>query len=99
MSLVLSDTAGGTAADTAGDTLTNHVLITFTSNASITSGAAGANGWTTGGVVAYGIHIAVNASGISGDNMIISGVWDTAAVVNAGDTVQIAAGDLVITCG
>lgn len=69
-------------------TLTNVGVITFTSNATGT--------WGT--VHAYGVHLSASAGTCSADNMIISGVWTDDAVVTTGDTVQIAAGALIITC-
>jgi len=89
--LVTWGPTSSTAEDTTGATLTNVGVITFTSSAQ-TSPA-----W--GEIVGYAIHIAANLAGVADSNRVISGVWDTAAVVTTGDTVQIAAGDLVITCG
>jgi len=70
------------------DSLTNFGVITFTANATGT--------WGT--VHAYGVHLSDTAANCSAANMIISGVWTDDAVVTTGDTVQIAAGALIITC-
>ena len=71
------------------DSVQNTATVTFTTN--------GNTDW--GVIVGYGVHLSDTAGNCSAANMIISGEWDASATVNAGDTVQIAAGDLVITCG
>jgi hypothetical protein len=81
----------GASGDTlaTASTLQNTAVITFSSSANVD--------WGT--IVGYGIHLSDTAGNCSAANMVISGVWDSSAVVGTGDTVQIAAGDLVITCG